>query len=126
MRLKQIIPFILVFSFLSFTNVYSQDDPVEKGEVLSAMNSFDGLGFGSDKEAKLKEANQNAVDRVFDIARSDDSPEDKMIRFKNAREENSKLFENILDEKEFKKYKKSVKKKLKPFKRRAKLVGFLL
>ncbi|MEJ2004450.1 MAG: hypothetical protein P8X57_05680 [Cyclobacteriaceae bacterium] len=126
MKFKQIVPFIVVLSFLSFTNGYSQDNPLEKGEVLSAMNSFDGLDLSSDKQDRLKEANQSAVDRVLDIARSGDSEEEKMRLFKNAREENKKLFENILDEKEFKKYKKSVKKKLKPFKRRAKLVGFLL
>ncbi len=126
MSVKQIIPFFIIISVLSIGQTFAQDSPVERGEVLSAMNSFDGLGFDSAKEAQLKEANENAVNRIFDIAKSDESPEIKKSLFKNAREENSKLFKGILDEKDFKKYKKSVKKKLKPFKRRAKLVGFLL
>lgn len=126
MKVYKIIPFVMVLSVLAFTDSLAQVDGIDKGELLSAMNSFDDIDLGSDKEVKLKEANEKAIDRVFDIANSDDSDENKLIKFKNAREENSKLFKGILDEKEFKKYKKSVKKKIKPFKRKAKLVGFLL
>ncbi len=115
----------LVLAF-SMTNVYSQTGGLEKSEILNAMNSFEGLNIGADKQEKLKETNKGIVDDIFDIANGNDSADEKMIKFKNLQKKNSGVFEDILGENTFKQYKKSVKKKLRPFKRKAKLVGFLI
>ncbi len=115
----------LVLAF-SMTNVYSQTGGLEKSEILNAMNSFEGLNIGADKQEKLKETNKGIVDDIFDIANGNDSTDEKMIKFKNLQKKNSGVFEDILGENTFKQYKKSVKKKLRPFKRKAKLVGFLI
>ncbi len=115
---------LLVFLFQIECTAQAGD--LTKGEVLKAMNNLDGLGIGAEKESALKEANSNVVDKVFDIAKSDMGEEEKMTLFRNAQKENEKVFEDILGEADFKKYKKKVKKELKPLKRKAKLVGFLL
>ncbi|MCX2745538.1 hypothetical protein OO013_16780 [Mangrovivirga sp. M17] len=119
------LPVLLIFLF-SLNQGFSQEVDVEKDEILNAMNKFDGLGLSADKEEKLKETNREVVNDIFSIAKSSDSPEEKTRRFKKAQEKNSKVFKDILGENDFKKYKKKVKKELRPFKRKAKLVGFLL
>ncbi|WP_200977611.1 hypothetical protein [Echinicola sp. 20G] len=118
-----LIPFLLAM-FTGCPELLAQE--VEKSEILNAMNSFDDLDISADKKDKLKESNKSAVDNLFDIAKGNDTPEEKTMKFKMAKEDNAKIFKDILGEDDFKKYKKTVKKKLKPFKRKAKLVGFLL
>ncbi|MBD8488994.1 hypothetical protein IFO69_09580 [Echinicola sp. CAU 1574] len=118
-----LIPFLLAM-FIGVPELLAQE--VEKSEILNAMNSFDDLDISADKKDKLKESNKSAVDNLFDIAKGNDTPEEKTMKFKMAKEDNAKIFKDILGEDDFKKYKKTVKKKLKPFKRKAKLVGFLL
>ncbi|QCK15676.1 hypothetical protein [Mangrovivirga cuniculi] len=123
--LKNYLPIVLIMLF-SMPVAYAQDVDVEKDEVLKAMNKFEGLGLSSDKEEKLKETNRNVVNDIFSIAKSSDSKEEKTRRFRKAQEKNAKVFKDLLGENDFKKYKKKVKKELRPFKRKAKLVGFLL
>ncbi|MCA6078946.1 hypothetical protein [Fulvivirga sedimenti] len=115
----------LIIAF-SMTNVYSQTGGLEKTEILKAMNSFEGLDIGADKQEKIKETNKGIVDNIFDIANGNDSADEKMIKFKDLQKKNSSVFEDILGVDTFKQYKKNVKKKLKPYKRKAKLVGFLI
>ncbi|WP_186758114.1 hypothetical protein [Echinicola salinicaeni] len=124
-RITLILP--VLFSLLIWSpQLLAQEEEVSKNEILGAMNSFDGLNLSSDKKDKLKQTNKNAVDDLFEIAKGDYSPEEKNKKFMMVKEDNAKIFKDILGEDNFKKYKKSVKKKLRPYKRRAKLIGFLI
>lgn len=124
-KLILIIP--VLFAMLIWSpQLLAQESEVSKSEILGAMNSFDGLDLNAEKQDKLKETNQSAVDDLFEIAKGDFSPEEKTKKFMMVKEDNAKIFKDILGEDNFKKYKKTVKKKLKPFKRKAKLVGFLI
>ncbi|UCS92091.1 hypothetical protein KZP23_15380 [Echinicola marina] len=126
--MKKLIMFLpALFALLICTPpLLAQESEVSKNEILGAMNSFEGLDLSSDKKDKLKATNKNAVDDLFEIAKGNDSPEEKTKKFMRVKEDNSKIFKDILGEDKFKKYQKSVKKKLRPFKRKAKLIGFLI
>ena len=126
MKAHNTIPLLLLLLCLPFTASYAQSGGLDKGKVLAAMNNVDGLNLSADKERELKEANENAVNKLFDIAQSDMSEEEKEKKFLSAKKDNVNRFKGILGDNEFEKYQKKVKKQLRPFKRKAKLVGFIL
>lgn len=124
MKASNLIPLLLLL--LPFTATYAQSPDLDKDKVLAAMNNVGDLDLSADKERELKEANKTAVNKLFDIAQSDMSEEEKERKFLSAKKDNVDRFKGILGDNEFEKYQKKMKKKLRPFKRKAKLVGFIL
>ncbi|NMM47479.1 hypothetical protein [Marinigracilibium pacificum] len=117
---------ILFFLSVSIPNISAQTGDLTKNDVLTAMNKFDGLGLSQEKENELIETNRGIVDDMFEIANTNQSEDRKIELFKDAKERNLNKLNDVLDDKTLKKYKKKVKKELKPFKRRAKFIGWIL
>ena len=123
MRLKSILMVALI---LAGTAVYAQSGGLSKSEVLNVLTDVGDLGLNSEEEKALESASSKAVDNLFDIADGGYPPGEMNSKFASARDENQRIFKDILGDDNFKKYKKKVKKELKPLKRKAKLVGFLI
>ena len=101
---------------------------VNKADFLNTMNSFDdiGLDLSPDKSSELKDLNKGLVDNVSDILNSDKDQDKKIADLKSLQKDTKKKGIDILGEDDFNKYKKSMKKKLKPFNRKVKLLKYAL
>ncbi|MFD1292389.1 hypothetical protein ACFQ5N_00960 [Lutibacter holmesii] len=115
----------LIFS-VCLGNIAMAQEGVSKGELLKALNNVDELGLSKEKSSELKNFNKGFADDVFSITDSDKSNDKKILELKNLRDKGSKDLKNILGEDSFKSFKKSVKKELKPLKRKTKLFKFIL
>ncbi|MEL4308911.1 hypothetical protein [Joostella sp. CR20] len=123
-KLGLFLAFVMGVVFINTAT--AQDFP--KADFLSTMNSFDdiGLNLSSSQSSELKDLNSNLVDNVSDILKSDKDKDKKIADLKLLKNDTKKKGIDILGEDNFKKYKKSMKKKLRPFKTKAKLLKFVL
>ncbi len=121
--------FILAFVMgLVVINTSSAQVDFPKADFLNTMNSFDdiGLDLSPDKSSELKDLNKGLVDNVSDILNSDKDQDKKIADLKSLQKDTKKKGIDILGEDDFNKYKKSMKKKLKPFNRKVKLLKYAL
>ena len=119
--------FILAFILSAFIGNYAiAQEGVSKAELLRTVNNVDDLDFSNDKKSALNNFNKGFVDDVYNITGSNKSDEDKILGLKNLRDNNKDELFNILGEDGYKKFKKSMKKQLKPLKRKSKLLKFII
>lgn len=109
----------------AFTFTTAQDG-LTRGELLNTMNDLKDIEVPEGKLEPLKEVNKEVVDGLFDIAEGGLDPSTMTQKFKDFKESSVKKFEDVLGKDAFKKYKKQMKKKLKPLKRKANMVKWLL
>ncbi len=127
MKAQRSILLIMAVFLLSFqTSVAQSDDVVTKSDLIKSFNNIGDLDLSDDKKMALEEQNEGLVDDIFNIVDGDDTPENKKLSLKNLKEENSNKLSSLLGDDQFKKYQKQVKKSLKPYKRRMKLLKFVL
>ena len=121
------ITIILAFVLSAFAGNYAiAQDGVSKAELLTSLNKVDHLGFSDEKSNAVKDYNKGFADSVFDITESNKSDDDKILELKKLRDRGNKDLKNILGEDSFKSFKKSMKKELKPLKRKTKLLKFII
>jgi len=122
-KLKFGLTLFLTFMMISLT---SAQEGVSKAELLKGINSFSHLGFSSEKSKELEEYNKSFVDKVYNIVDSNKSEDQKINALKMLKNDTAKDYTNILGQTNFKKYKKAVKKELRPLKRKVKLFKFII
>lgn len=115
----------VIFLFLFSLTAVSQTG-ISKDELLRGINSFNELGFSDVKSTELQQYNQGFADKVFDVMDSDKSEKDKITSLKYIKDAANKDLNDILGEKNFKKYKKAMQKELKPLVRKSKLVKYII
>jgi len=121
------ITFILALVLSAFIgNDAIAQDVVSKAELLSTLNKVDDLNLPSEKSSALKNYNESFADDVFDITESNKSEEEKIVDLKNLRDRSEKDLMNLIGDDAFKSFKKSMKKELKPLKRKSKLFKFII
>ncbi|QLE02916.1 hypothetical protein HX109_15560 [Galbibacter sp. BG1] len=116
-----------IASVVFYNSVEAQVD-FPKADFLKTMNDFDKdeLDLSEEQSSELKDLNSDMVSSVSNILNSDKDKEKKIADLTNLKSNTSKKGKDILGEDKFKKYKKSMKKKLKPFTRKTKLLKFAL
>lgn len=121
------ITFILALVLSAFIgNDAIAQDVVSKAELLSTLNKVDDLNLPSEKSSALKNYNESFADDVFDITESNKSEEEKIVDLKNLRDRSEKDLMNLIGDDAFKSFKKSMKKELKPLKRKTKLLKWII
>ncbi|MFV0290627.1 MAG: hypothetical protein ACK5IJ_06985 [Mangrovibacterium sp.] len=94
-------------------------------EVISSVNDFDGSKYGlSDKESEeVKGLNSKLIEGAFGIIDGDDSWFSKRKQLKHLKKEAKQKYSKILKGKgPVKQFKKDMKKKMKPFTRKMRLL----
>ncbi len=122
-KLKLSLSLLLTFMMVS---VISAQEGVSKAELLNGINNFGELGLSNEKSSELMDYNKGFADRVYDIVDSNNSEEQKINALKSLRDSTAKDLTNILGIDNFKKYKKVVKRELRPLKRKTKLLKFII
>lgn len=124
--MKKITFFLAIVLSVFIGNNAIAQDAVTKAEVLNALNKMDDLGLSNEQSSALKDYNKKFTDDIFDITNSNKSDDLKITDLKNLRDRSHKELSNLLGDNTFKKFKKSIKKELKPLKRRSKLLKFII
>lgn len=120
-------PFLLILLFISVQTSYAQlASIIPKPDLMNTLNDVTDLGFSNDQSSALKKQNESFANDLFDIVDGDKSEDDKKSALGNLKKENEKSLTNILGIDGFKKYQKKMKKMLRPYKRKMKLVKFAL
>jgi hypothetical protein len=120
-------PFLLILLFISVQTSYAQlASIIPKPDLMNTLNDVTDLGFSNDQSSALKKQNESFANDLFDIVDGDKSEDDKKSALDNLKKENEKSLTNILGIDGFKKYQKKMKKMLRPYKRKMKLVKFAL
>jgi len=119
---------IMVALVFSVNAQISLPNPKEfKSDMLGAMVPTTDLGLGEKEKEELKKQNESFLDDVIKIARGDESDDKKISAIKDLAGKNSKALDGIFgDPGIVKKYKKEVKKSIRPFKRKYKLATLIL
>lgn len=114
---------LLVILFISVQQSYAQlASVIPKPDLMNTLGDVADLGFGNDKNDALKKQNENFVNSLFDIVDGDKSEDDKKLALKNLKKENEKSLTDLLGADNFKSYQKKMKKMLRPYKRKMKLL----
>ncbi|MFV0346341.1 MAG: hypothetical protein ACK5IQ_08890 [Bacteroidales bacterium] len=118
----------LLLCFVGIQTVQAQDDKFPTKNLLNTLNGFNNkeLGVDDEQSKELKYLNSDIINKASNIVSGKESKDKKILELKQLRKDSNKKFEKILGDNTFKKYKKSMKKKLRPFKRKVALVKFLL
>jgi hypothetical protein len=122
-KLKLSLTLFLTIMTISFV---SAQEGVSKAELLKGINNFDELGLSSEKSNDLKNYNNGFADKVYSIVDGKQTDEYKINALKSLRNDTAKDLTDILGVDNFKKYKKVVKKELRPLKRKTKLLKFII
>ncbi len=123
------ITFILFITLGMFmvNNTYAQlGKIVPKPDLVKSLNDVGDLGFNDDQSKALKKQNDKFVNDLFNIVDGDKSEDDKKIALRNLKDENERSLTNALGIDGFKKYKKKMKKTIRPYKRKFKLLKVAL
>jgi len=114
---------LLVILFISVQQSYAQlASVIPKPDLMNTLGDVADLGFGNDKNDALKKQNENFVNSLFDIVDGDKSEDDKKLALKNLKKENEKSLTDLLGVDNFKSYQKKMKKMLRPYKQKMKLL----
>ncbi|MFD1316524.1 hypothetical protein [Namhaeicola litoreus] len=122
---KTKLPFTAFFLFLVTFGVAAQSG-VSKDELLRGLNGFNEIGLSDIKSTELQNYNENYANKLYDVIDSDRSEKDKIDGIKTISQGAAKDLEDILGLDNFKKYKKTLKKNLKPLKRKSKLLKYII
>ncbi len=123
------ITFILFITLGIFmiNNSYAQlGKIVPKPDLTKSLNDVADLGFNDNQTKSLKKQNDKFVNDLFNIVDGDKSEDDKKIALRNLKDENERSLTNALGIDGFKKYKKKMKKTIRPYKRKFKLLKVAL
>jgi hypothetical protein len=119
--------FLLIILFISVQISYAQlASIIPKPDLMKTLDDVSDLGFSDDQSKALKKQNESFANDLFDIVDGDKSEDDKKLALGNLKKENEKSLTNILGIDGFKKYQKKMKKMLRPYKRKMKLLKFAL
>ena len=114
---------LLVILFISVQQSYAQlASVIPKPDLMNTLGDVADLGFGNDKNDALKKQNENFVNSLFDIVDGDKSEDDKKLALKNLKKENEKSLTDLLGADNIKSYQKKMKKMLRPYKQKMKLL----
>lgn len=120
-------PLLLILLFISVQTSYAQlASIIPKPDLMNTLNDVTDLGFSDDQSKALKKQNESFANDLFNIVDGDKSEDDKKLALGNLKKENEKSLTNILGIDGFKKYQKKMKKLLRPYKRKMKLLKFAL
>lgn len=97
-----------------------------KKDMSGVFSADSDTDLSEDKKSELKKSNDKFLDDVLHIAGGSDSDEDKKKKLLDLGKKQSGAFSQILGEDKAKQYKKSVKKKIRPFKTKYKLATMIL
>ncbi len=120
---------LVLFAGLVFTaqaQKISLPSPDFKKDMSDAFSPGSDLNISEDKKAELKKSNDSFLDSVVDIAGGSSSDIEKKKSLLDLGKKQSGVFSDILGEDAAKHYKKSVKKKIRPFKTKYKLATLIL
>ncbi|MGB5243216.1 MAG: hypothetical protein WBN28_04740 [Lutimonas sp.] len=124
-KLSQLL--LLLVLFISVQQSYAQlASIIPKPDLMNTLDDVTDLGFGNDKNDALKKQNESFVNNLFDIVDGDKSEDDKKLALKNLKKENEKNLTDLLGVDNFKSYQKKMKKMLRPYKSKMKLLKFAL
>ncbi len=119
--------FLLILLFISVQTSYAQlASIIPKPDLMKTLDDVADLGFSDDQSKALKKQNESFANDLFSIVDGDKSEDDKKLALGNLKKENEKSLTNILGIDGFKKYQKKMKKMLRPYKRKMKLLKFAL
>lgn len=117
----------LAVSMVMVNNSYAQlGKIVPKPDLVNSLNDVSDLGFNDDNSKALKKQNDKFVNDLFDIVDGNQSEDDKKLALGNLKKENEKGLTNILGIDGMKSYKKKMKKTMRPYKRKMKLLKVAL
>jgi hypothetical protein len=120
-------PLLLILLFISVQTSYAQlASIIPKPDLMNTLDDVADLGFSDDQTKALKKQNESFANDLFNIVDGDKSEDDKKLALGNLKKENEKSLTNILGIDGFKKYQKKMKKLLRPYKRKMKLLKFAL
>ncbi|WP_296705127.1 hypothetical protein [Algoriphagus sp.] len=122
---------ILVLCFISIGSAFAQKISIPsldfKKDMLGVFAPDDsGLDIDNSKKDELRSANSEFLDQVISIANGDGSDEDKKKSILSLGKNQSSTFSKILGKDKAKSYKKSIKKKIRPFKTKYKIATLIL
>ena len=104
----------------------SLPSPDFKKDMSGVFSPENDLNIDNSKKDELKSANNQFFDEVLKIAGSSESDEKKRKSLMELGKKQSGVFSNILGENTAKQYKKTIKKKIRPFKTKYKLATLIL
>ncbi|MFV0482901.1 MAG: hypothetical protein ACK5MG_02220 [Bacteroidales bacterium] len=125
---KLALSITLLLCFVGLQQAQAQSNAFPAKDLLNTLNSFSNsdLDVSSEQSSELKDLNSSIIEKASSIITGKESKEKKILDLKNLRKDSNSKLENILGDNTLKKYKKSMKKKLRPFKRKVGLVRLLL
>ena len=125
--MKSIYFLVFLFFFLGVGTCYSQlGSIIPKPDLVKTLDDVSDLGFSKDQNDKLIEQNESFVNDLFNIVDGDQSEDEKKSALRLLKKENDSKLDNLLGIDGAKKYRKKMKKTLRPYKRKMKLMKFAL
>ncbi|WP_268033850.1 hypothetical protein [Algoriphagus sp. PAP.12] len=130
--MKRIYAFLLAafvvasFSIQASAQKISLPSPDFKKDMLGAFSPGNDMDIDNSKKDELKASNEKFLDDVLKIAGGSGSDEEKKSSLLSLGKKQSSTFSKILGEDKAKQYKKSIKKKIRPFKTKYKLATLIL
>ena len=100
--------------------------PDFKKDMLTAFDPGADLGLNDDQRMELMERNNTFLDKVIDIAGGPGTDTSKMIKINDMVSDRGEDMESLLGKDAMKKYKKKVKKSIKPYKSKYKLAKLVI
>lgn len=123
MRTKTITFLMTLALLFSISSLQAKlGNVIPKGDLVNSFNDVGDLGFSDENSKKLMKQNESFVDDIFSIADSDDSDDDKKSALKKLKRDNDSKLDNLLGIDGAKKYRKKMKKTIRPYKRKMKLL----
>ena len=96
-----------------------------KKDIMSALTPGADLGLNSDQKSQLMKNSESYLDKIMEMAGGSNSDKDKISSIKDLTKKNNSMFSSIFgDEDIVKKYKKGLKKSIRPYKRKYQLAKF--
>jgi hypothetical protein len=126
MKNLQKLAFLIILCINVQTSYAQLASIIPKPDLIKTLDDVSDLGFSNDKSDKLKKQNESFTNNLFSIIDGDKSKDDKILALGSLKKENEKSLTNLLGADGFKSYKKKMKKSLRPYKRKMKLLKFAL
>lgn len=124
-----ILSLALAFGFsLTMTPTAQAQGISEAKKVISALNDFDGSAYGLNKEEteEVKGINGRLINSTLSIIGGKDSSSEKKTKLQALKQDAEKQYRKVLKGKgPIKQFQKDMKKKIRPFKRKMKLIGLV-
>jgi hypothetical protein len=125
--MKTIYVLFLLFFFLGVDAGLAQlGNVIPKPDLVKTLDDVSDLGFSKEQNDKLIKQNESFVNDLFNIVDGDQSEDEKKSALRLLKKENDSKLDNLLGIDGAKKYRKKMKKTLRPYKRKMKLMKFVL